>query len=184
MLELIKKIREETGAGVVDVKRALDEASGDEKKALEILKEKGLQKADKKADRIAGEGIVVSYIHADKKSGAMLKLLCETDFVAKNSDFQELANDIAMHIVAMNPLAIEEGDIAEEMVADLIDGFEKDGLNDEEVKEKIAEIKKEKALYSQPFVKNPDLTVEELIKEKIATIGENIKVAEFIKMDI
>ncbi len=184
MLELIKKIREETGAGVVDVKKALDEASGDEKKALEILRERGLQKADKKADRIAGEGVVVSYVHADKKSGAMLKLLCETDFVAKNSDFQELANDIAMHIVAMNPLAIEEDDVTEEMIKDEIDNFKKDGLSDEDLANKVLELKKEKALYNQPFVKNPDLTVEELIKEKIATIGENIKVAEFVKMDI
>ncbi len=184
MLELIKKIREETGAGVVDVKKALDEASGDEKKALEILREKGLQKADKKANRIAGEGVVVSYIHADGKSGAMLKLLCETDFVAKNSDFKELANDIAMQIVAMNPLAIKEADITDEMLADVKDGLEKDGLAGEELVNKISEIKKEKALYSQVFVKNPELTVEELIKDKIATIGENIKVAEFIKMDI
>ncbi len=184
MLELIKKIREETGAGVIDVKKALEDASGDEQKALEILKEKGLQKADKKANRIAGEGVVVSYIHADKKSGAMLKLLCETDFVAKNSDFQELANDIAMHIVAMNPLAIKEDDITEEMIKDEIDDFKEEGLGEEEVANKVSEIKKERALYSQSFVKNPDVTVEELIKEKIATIGENIKVAEFVKMDI
>ncbi len=184
MLKLIKKIREETGAGVVDVKKALDEASGDEKKALEILREKGLQKADKKANRIAGEGVVVSYIHADGKSGAMLKLLCETDFVAKNSDFQELANDIAMQIVAMNPLAIKEADITDEMLVDVKEELEKDGLTGEELANKISEIKKEKALYSQVFVKNPELTVEELIKDKIATIGENIKVAEFIKMDI
>ena len=145
MLKLIKEIREETGAGVVDVKKALDESAGDKIKALEILRKQGLKKADKKADRIAGEGVIVSYIHADGKSGAMVKLLCETDFVAKNDKFKELANDIAMHIVAMSPADNEE-------------------------------------LYSQGFVKNPEVTVEELIKESIATIGENIKVDSFVKI--
>jgi len=125
MLELVKEIREQTGAGVVDVKKALDESDGNKDKALEILRKQGLKKADKKADRIAGEGTVVSYIHADGKSGAMVKLLCETDFVAKNDKFKELANDIAMHIVAMNPADRDE-------------------------------------LYGQAFVKNPEITVEEV----------------------
>ena len=147
MLELIKKIREETGAGVVDIKKALEESSGDEDKALDILRKQGLKKADKKADRIAKEGIIVSYVHADGKSGAMVKLLCETDFVAKNDKFKELANDIAMHIVAMNP------------------------ENEEE-------------LYTQPFVKNPEITVEDLIKDSIATIGENIKVDKFVRITV
>ena len=147
MLELIKEIREQTGAGVVDVKKALDESAGDKEKALDILRKQGLKKADKKASRIAGEGTVVSYIHADGKSGAMVKLLCETDFVAKNDKFKELANDIAMHIVAMNPADNEE-------------------------------------LYSQAFVKNPEVTVEGLIKENIATIGENIKVDSFVKIAV
>jgi len=147
MLELIKKIREKTGAGVVDIKKALEESSGDEDKALDILRKQGLKKADKKADRIAKEGIIVSYVHADGKSGAMVKLLCETDFVAKNDKFKELANDIAMHIVAMNP------------------------ENEEE-------------LYTQPFVKNPEITVEDLIKDSIATIGENIKVDKFVRITV
>jgi len=147
MLELIKEIREQTGAGVVDVKKALDEAKGDRDKAVDILKKQGLKKADKKANRIAGEGIIVSYIHADGKSGAMIKLLCETDFVAKNDKFKELANDIAMHIVAMSPADNED-------------------------------------LYAQAFVKNPEVTIEELIKDNIATIGENIKVDSFVKITV
>jgi elongation factor Ts len=147
MLELIKEIREQTGAGVVDVKKALDESAGDKEKALDILKKQGLKKADKKANRIAGEGTVVSYIHADGKSGSMVKLLCETDFVAKNDKFKELANDIAMHIVAMNPADSDE-------------------------------------LYAQAFVKNPEVTVEDLIKENIAAIGENIKVDSFVKIAV
>lgn len=147
MLELIKEIREQTGIGVVDIKKALDESSGDKDGALKILKKQGLKKADKKVHRIAGEGTIVSYIHADGKSGAMVKLLCETDFVAKNDKFKGLANDIAMHIVAMNP-------------AD----------NDE--------------LYVQAFIKNPKVTIEGLIKENIATIGENIKVDSFVRVTV
>jgi len=147
MLELIKEIREETGAGVVDVKKALDEASGNKEMALKILKKQGLKKADKKANRIAGEGAVVSYIHADGKSGAMVKLLCETDFVAKNDKFRELANDIAMHVVAMNPVDKDE-------------------------------------LYAQAFVKDPEVTVEDLIKGNIAAIGENIVVDSFVKVSV
>lgn len=147
MLELIKEIREETGAGVVDVKKALDESAGNKDKALEILKKQGLKKADKKANRIAGEGTIVSYIHADGKTGVMVKLLCETDFVAKNDKFKELANDIAMHIVAMNPTDVKD-------------------------------------LYTQSFVKNPEVTIENLIKENIATIGENIKVENFVELKI
>jgi len=184
MLELIKEIREETGAGVVDIKKALDESGGDKDKALDILRKSGIQKADKKANRIAGEGVVVAYVHANGKSGAMVKLLCETDFVAKNSDFKELANNIAMQIVAMNPMAIKEEAITEEMLADEVASLKEGGLGEKELENKVAELKKEKALYNQRFIKNPEITIEELIKEKIATIGENIKVAEFVKMDI
>ena len=147
MLELIKEIREQTGAGVVDVKKALDETSGDKEAALKMLKKQGLKKADKKANRIAGEGAVVSYIHADGKSGSMVKLLCETDFVARNDKFLELAKDIAMHIIAMDPTDTDE-------------------------------------LYAQAFVKDPEVTVEALIKNSIATIGENIKVDSFVKIAV
>jgi elongation factor Ts len=184
MLKLIKEIREETGAGVVDIKKALEESSGDKEKALNILKKSGLEKADKKANRIAGEGVIVSYIHADGKSGAMLKLLCETDFVAKNSDFNDLANDIAMQIVAMSPIAVLPEDITNEMLTEDIDNLKMSGLKGKELTARIEEIRKEKALYSQSFVKNPDMTIEELIKGKIAAIGENIKVDKFVKMDI
>jgi len=184
MLKLIKEIREETGAGVVDIKKALEESSGDKEKALDILRKNGIEKADKKANRIAEEGVVVSYVHADGKSGAMVKLLCETDFVAKNSDFNDLANDIAMQIVAMNPMAILPGDITDEMLAEDINNLEESGLKGGELTDKVEEIRKEKALYSQSFVKDPDITIEELVKSKIAAIGENIKVDKFVKMDI
>lgn len=105
-LEQIKKLREQTGAGIVDVKKALDEAGGDESKALDILKKKGQDKAKKKSDRYAGEGAIGFYVHSDQKTGAMVKVLCETDFVARNEDFKSFARDIAMQVVAMNPSVV------------------------------------------------------------------------------
>ena len=184
MLELIKEIREETGAGIIDIKEALNKSAGNKEKALIILKKKGLQKADKKANRLANEGVVVSYVHANGKSGALVKILCETDFVAKNSDFQKLANDIAMQIVAMNPVGVLPEDIQDTMVEGEIKELENSDLTEDQIKEKIDNLKKDKALYTQAFIKDPEITIGELIKDKIATIGENIKVAEFVKFDI
>lgn len=146
-LEQIKKIREMLGSGVVETKKALDEAGGDEKKAIEIIRKNSQSKAAKKIDREAGEGAVVSYIHPNNKLGALVKLYCESDFVAKNEEFLELAKDIAMHISAMNP---ENND----------------------------------SLLAQPFVKNPEQTVNDLINEKIAKIGENIRVGDFFRVEL
>lgn len=146
-LEQIKKIRELLGSGIVETKKALDEAGGDEKKAIEIIKKNSQSKAAKKSDREAGEGVVISYIHPNNKLGAIIKLYCESDFVAKNEDFLNLAKDIAMHISAMNP---ENND----------------------------------SLLAQPFVKNPEQTVNDLINEKIAKIGENIRMGEFFRVEL
>jgi elongation factor Ts len=147
MLDKIKKLRDLTGAGMVDIKKALEKADGDETKALEILRARGQEKAEKKSDRIAGEGVVVSYTHPNGRIGSMVKLMCETDFVARNDDFKNLARDIAMHVAAMNP-------------------------------EDAA------ALLAQPFVKNPEITVGDLIIQNIGKIGENIQVGEFLRMEI
>ncbi len=111
MLEKIKKIREQTGAGIMEVKKALEEAAGDEAKAVEILRKKGKEKAMKKSERTAGEGVVAAYIHSNERVGAMVKLLCETDFVARNEEFKSLARDIAMHITAMNPKYLKPEDV-------------------------------------------------------------------------
>lgn len=146
-LEQIKKIRELLGSGIVETKKALDEADGDEKKAIEIIRKNSQSKAAKKIDREAGEGAIVSYIHPNNKLGSIIKLYCESDFVARNADFLELAKDIAMHICAMNP---ENND----------------------------------ALLAQPFVKNPEQTVNDLINEKIAKIGENIRMGEFFRVEL
>lgn len=132
---------------MVEIKKALEEAGGDETKALEILHSRGQEKAQKKSDREAFEGLVASYVHANGKIGAMVKLMCETDFVARNEDFKNLARDIAMHIVAMNP-------------------------EDNET------------LLSQPFVKNPEITVNDLIIQNISKIGENIQVGGFNRLEL
>jgi elongation factor Ts len=192
MLEQIKKIREQTGAGVVDVKKALDETGGNEEKAIEILRKKGQDKALKKSDREAKEGIVASYVHSNGKLGAMVKLYCETDFVARNEEFQELAKDIAMHISATDSQFLNPEDVPSEIVGKEIDIW-KNQLEEEgkpaEIMDKIMEGKEKKfreenALMTQAFVKNPDLTVGELITDKIGKIGENIQIGDFARFEL
>lgn len=191
-LEKIKSLREKTGAGMVEIKKALDEAKGDSEKAIEILRKKGQEKASKKSERTTQEGIVVSYIHSNGKVGAMIKLLCETDFVARNEEFKILATDIAMHITAMNPKFIRPEDVSEDLVEK-----EKEIWTEQLAQEnkpeniipgilagKEKKFREELALLTQGFVKNPDQTIEELIKEKIGKIGENIQVGEFYRMEL
>jgi elongation factor Ts len=192
MLDKIKKIREKTGAGMVDIKKALVEADGNEEKAIELLRKSGQAKAVKKSERTAKEGVVASYIHSNKKVGVMLKLFCETDFVARNSDFQELAKDIAMHIAAMDPKFLKPEDVSSEIVDKekevWAEQLKKEG-KPEAMIPKIMEGKEKKfreelALMAQPFVKNPDITVGELIAEKIGVIGENIQMGEFVRYEL
>lgn len=192
MLELIKKIRNQTGAGVIDIKKALDEADGDEAKTIELLRKRGLEKADKKGDRDASEGIIASYVHSNGKVAVLVKLLCETDFVARNEEFVSLGEDIAMHIAAMNPKSISPDQIPE----DIVDEHKKmwsEELVEEgkpaEIVAKIMEGKEQKlrgenALLSQSFVKDPERTVEEIVKEAAGKMGENIKVGEFTRMQL
>jgi elongation factor Ts len=192
MLEKIKKIREATGAGMVDIKKALEEAKGDEAKAMEILRKKGQEKAMKKTDRSTQEGVVVSYVHSNNRVGTMVKLLCETDFVARNEEFKELAQEIAMHITAMNPKYIKPEEVEDEVVAKEKEIWTEQLKNEGKPENLVANIlagkekkfREELALLTQPFVKNPDQTVEELIKEKIGKIGENIQVGEFKRIEL
>lgn len=192
MLDKIKKLRERTGAGVVEVKKALEEAKGDEEKAIDIIRKSGQAKAVKKAERRAKEGVVASYVHSNRKVGAMVKLLCETDFVARNADFQALAQDIAMHITAMQPRFLKPEDVPVEMVAKEKEIWREQLKNEgkpENMFEKIMEGKEKKfreemALLTQPFVKNPEQTVGGLIAEAIGKIGENIQVGEFHRMEL
>jgi len=192
MIELIKQIRSQTGAGVIDIKKALEESGGDEKKAVEILRRKGLEKAGKKEGRDANEGVVATYVHSNGKVAAMVKVLCETDFVARNEEFQQLAKDIAMQVVAMSPICVKPEDVPEEDVEQQKEQWKKELEGEkkpQEVMEKIMQGKEqkfrnEKALISQAFIKDQDLTVGDMVKERISTIGENIIVEEFVRMEL
>jgi elongation factor Ts len=192
MLDKIKKLREKTGAGVVDVKKALEEAGGDEVRAIEILRAKGHAKAVKKAARVAREGIIASYVHSNNKLGVLVELNCETDFVARNSEFQELGRDIAMHIAAMNPGVVDPREVSDEIISKEKEIWREQLKNEkkpEKIWEKIMEGKENKfreeiALLAQPFVKNPEITVGDLIAEKVGKIGENIQVGRFIRFEL
>jgi len=192
MIKLIKKIREQTGAGMVDIKKALDEAKGDEAEALKILRKQGIAKADKKGGREAKEGRVASYVHTNGKVAALVKVLCETDFVARNEDFQELIQDIAMQVVAMDPLVVKPEEVPSDLVAEQKEVWKeevKQTGKPEEIAQKIIEGKEkkfraERALLTQSFIKDQERTVEEVLKEKISTIGENIVISEFVRLEI
>ncbi len=192
MLENIKALREETGAGVVDVKKALDEAGGDMDKAREILKKRGQAKAGKKSDRVTEEGYIGCYVHTNGKMAAIVSLLCETDFVARTPEFQDLARDIAMHIVASGPEVISPEDVPEERLAAEREIWNQQLAKEnkpEEIREKILAGKEKKfreelALLTQPFVKNPEQTVGDLIVQKTAAMGEKIKVGDFKRLSL
>jgi len=191
-MELIKKIRTKTGAGVIDIKKALEEAEGKEKEAIEILRRKGLEKADKKGDRVAKEGIISSYVHTNGKVATLVKVLCETDFVARNEEFKGLANDLAMQVAAMSPVSVSSDKIPQELVDQHKADWEKEAKEEgkpEEIAKKILAGKEQKfrnehALLTQAFIKDQDKTVEDVIKEKIAKIGENIIVEDFVRVEL
>jgi len=145
--EQVKQLRQKTNFSVMECKKALEKAKGDEKEASKILEAKGQEKAAKKSQREAKEGLIEAYIHNNDKLGVLLELNCETDFVAKNSQFRELAHDLAMHIAAMDPQNVKE-------------------------------------LLSQPFIKDEQKTIQDLINEAIAKLGENIKIGEFVRLEI
>ena len=177
---------------MVNIKEALDAAGGDEEKAVELLRKKGQDKALKKAGRETKEGVVVSYIHSNKKVGAMVKLYCETDFVGRNEEFQELAKDIAMQVVASDPKVLRPEDVSVELVAKEKEIWTEQLKNEgkpEAMLSKIMAGKEEKfrnelALLTQPFIKEPKVTIDDIIKEKIGKIGENIQVGEFVRFEL
>ena len=191
-LEQIKSLRERTGAGIVEVKKALDEAQGDDTLAIEILRKRGQERAMKKADRVAGEGVVVSYIHSNGRVGAMVKLLCETDFVGRNEEFKALAQDIAMHITAANPKYLKPEDVPMEIIAkekeiwtaQLAEENKPEEVMNTILAGKEKKFREESALLTQPFIKNPDQTIGALLTEKISKIGENIQVGEFSRFEV
>lgn len=189
---MIKELREKTGAGMLNCKKALEETQGDVEKAIELLREKGLSAAAKKSDRVAAEGIVESYIHLGGKIGVLVEVNCETDFVAKNEDFKSFVKDIAMHIAAVSPLYLSSEEVPRDTVEKEKSILKAQALNEgkpEHIVEKMVEgrIKKyykEICLLEQPFVKDPDKTVENVLKEQISKIGENIKIRRFVRYEM
>jgi elongation factor Ts len=187
--KLVKTLRERTGAGMMDCKKALMEVDGDLDLAVDQLRKAGIAKAEKKSSRAANEGVVFSYIHHGNKLGVLVEVGCETDFVAKTEGFNDLANSIAMQVAASNPLAVDESGIAQEILdrekAIFVDQAKSSGKPDNVV-EKIVEGKLNKfiqdnCLMHQSFVKNPDVTISQLVQEAVAKLGENITVNRFVR---
>ncbi len=188
----VKDLREKTGAGMMDCKKALEETQGDFEKAVDWLRAKGLSKAAKKAGRVAAEGLVTSYIHAGGRIGVILEVNSETDFVARNEEFQNFCKDTAMHIAAMGPMFVQQTDIDQTtrdreksvLKAKAIEEGKKpeflDKILDGQVKKWAAEI----CLLDQKFVKNPDKTVGEMLQELVAKIGENLVVRRFVRYEL
>ncbi|WP_457638302.1 translation elongation factor Ts [Oceanithermus sp.] len=191
-IELIKQLRAATGAGMMDVKNALEEAGWDADKALKILREKGAVKAAKKAEREARDGIVTDYIHHNKRVGVLVELNCETDFVARTEDFQQLGKDIAMHIAMAAPKYVSVDEVPADELEREKEIYIQAALNEgkpENIAQKIAEgrIKKylqEVVLLEQPFVKDDKITVAELIQQAIGKIGENIVIRRFCRFEL
>ncbi|SFJ22913.1 translation elongation factor Ts [Thermoflavimicrobium dichotomicum] len=189
---MVKELREKTGAGMMDCKKALVETNGDMEKAIEYLREKGMASAAKKAGRIAAEGIVESYIHAGGRIGVLVEVNCETDFVAKTDEFKRLVKDIAMQIAAMNPKYIRREDVPQEEIEKERAILREQALGEgkpEKVVEKIVEGRlnkyfEEVCLLEQAFIKDQDKTVDELVKEHIARIGENISIRRFVRYEM
>jgi elongation factor Ts len=190
--QMVKQLRESTGAGMLDCKKALTETNGNMDAAVDFLRKKGLAAAAKKAGRVTAEGAVGSYIHAGGKIGVLVEVNCETDFVARTEQFQELVRDIAMHIAAAEPRSVRREEVTEADLAREREIFRDQALasgKPANIVDKIVDGKMEKyfsefVLLEQPFVKNPDLTVGQLISEKVAKIGENIQVRRFSRFKL
>jgi elongation factor Ts len=185
----VMELRGRTGAGMMDCKKALTATDGDMEKAIDFLREKGLAAAAKKQSRIAAEGIVDSYIHMGGKVGVLLEVNCETDFVAKTDDFKELVHDIALQIAASAPEYVSRDEVRtdhldhekEILAAQARNEGKPEKIIEKMVEGRVAKFYKEVCLLEQPFVKNPDMTIEQLINEKIAKIGEKISVRRFVR---
>lgn len=189
---MVKDLRERTGAGMMDCKKALAESEGDAEKAIEYLRVKGLSKAAKKAGRETTEGLVVSYIHPGSKLGVLLEVACETDFVARTEQFQEFARNVAMQVAASAPLAVSREEISQELIDKERELYREQALEEgkpEKVVEKIVDGRMEKfyaesALLDQDYIKDNDKKVEELLKETIAALGENIRIVRFSRFQL
>ncbi len=190
--QMVKDLREKTGAGMMDCKTALSEAKGDPQTAVEILRKKGLSRAAKRAGREAKEGMVGSYIHMGGKIGVLVEVNCESDFVARNEDFKAFVKDIAMQVAASSPLYLASDDIPAEVIekekeiyrAQVADSKKPDHVIDRIVEGKLKKFYTEACLLDQPFVKDPDLSVSDYLTNMIAKIGENMVIRRFVRFQL
>jgi len=190
--EMVKGLRQQSGAGIMECKNALKETCGDIEEAVTFLRKKGLAKAETKADRETGDGMVCSYIHPGNKIGVLAQVLCETDFVANTPDYQQLAKDICMHIAATKPRFVSRDEVTEDILAkekEIYAAQARESGKPEKIIDKIVTGKMDKffeenCLLEQKFIKDTDCTIQELIKQKIAVLGENIMVGNFCRFEI
>lgn len=190
--QMVKELRDKTNAGMMDCKKALTETAGDMEKAIDLLRQKGLAVAAKRAGRETKEGVVESYIHAGGKLGVMVEVGCETDFVAKTDDFKAFAKNVAMHIAAANPVAVNRDEVPAEILQREKDIYVNQALESgkpQQIVDKIVAGKVEKylaeiCLMEQKYVKNPDLNVQDLLNELVAKMGENISIKKFARFQI
>ena len=189
--EMVKQLRESTGAGMMDCKKALTDANGDMNKAVELLRERGIAKAVKKSGRVAAEGIVDAYIHGDGRIGVLVEVNTETDFAAKNEDFKAFVKDIAMQIAAARPEYVRREEVPAEVIekekeilrAQALNEGKPEKIVDKMVEGRLDKFYKEVCLLEQPFIKDPDKTIQDLLTEKIAVIGENITIRRFARFE-
>jgi elongation factor Ts len=187
--QMVKELREKTGVGMMDCKKALTETDGDFEKAINYLREKGISKAASKAGRSTKEGVIYSYIHPGNKLGVLVEINCETDFVARNNDFLDFAKDIAMHIAASEPIAVSREEVDQALIENEKKVYRQQAINEgkpEKILDKIVDGKVEKyfsetCLMEQPFVKDPDQSVTDIVNGMIAKIGENISIKRFTR---
>ena len=190
--EMVKELREATGSGIMDCKRVLAEAEGDFDKAVDLLRKKGLAKAAKRAGRSTSEGMICSYIHTGAKLGVLVEINCESDFVAKTDDFQAFAKNIAMHIAAANPAGLNPEDVDPKIIekereiyrAQMLEEGKPANMIDKIVDGKVEKFYKDVCLMSQQYVKDPQKTITDVLKETISKIGENIQIRRFVRFKI
>jgi len=189
---MVKQLREKTGAGIMDCKEALTASAGDIDNAVDFLRKKGLATAQKRAGRAMMEGTIQPYIHLGGKLGVLVEVNCETDFVAKTDDFKELAKNIAMHIAASNPLGVSPENVPAEIIdkekeiyrAQALQTGKPEKMIDKIVEGKLTKFFKENCLLNQAYVRNPDISVTDLLNESIAKIGENITIKRFVRFQV
>ena len=188
----VKELREATGVGMMECKKALTECDGNMEKAMEWLRKKGIASAEKKAGRVAAEGVVDSYIHMGGRIGVLIEVNCETDFVAKTPEFKSFVRDIAMHIAAANPSFLDRTEVPNEILdkereilrAQALNEGKPEKIVDRMVEGRVEKFYKENCLVDQPFVKNPDMTIAQYVNERIQQTGENIKIRRFVRYEM